>query len=531
MKKLLLLLPFLIGGFFAPAQVIRFGNEYPIWSESAMNNFQQTSDGGYILCTDAIPEMDTASQPIGRGYLVKMDAQGATQWIKSYPKTSSFVKCSDGNSVCQTSDGGYIIATAYYTSATRSSIYLIKTDNAGNFLWSKRYFGMGSSSPFCIKQTSDLGYIVCGLTTDTINQHLYAYLLKTDNAGNPQWGNTYAEAASGQSGTAYHVEQTSDGGYIVSGKSYSGTFVMKTNSSGAITWTDNVGTTGSDELYCVKQTVDGGYIASGTGFINSKLGIALLKLDGSGNSQWKKLYTQNPSASTSSTDQSFSVEEVPGGYTVLVFENDHTELMKTDASGNFLWANMLNSSRSSGPTALERTSDGGYAFDQLWYPGIISYYDVAVIKTDSLGRLGCNDSTIILHDTIYTQQINPGFITNNISPVMVFNTVFTTVSFTIDPFCGNAESVADMSQESSISIFPNPTSGNIFVQGNSLTGNKIELEVRDVLGQTLLKRQVQNVSGNWQEELDLSAMANGVYFVSVKMDDGRVLTKKVVKGN
>jgi hypothetical protein len=531
MKKFLPFLLFALLSSSVSAQIIRFGNEYPIWSEYGLNNFQQTSDGGYILCTDAIPEMDTVTQ-LGKGYLVKLDAIGATQWIKSYPKTNSFIKCSDGNSVFQTSDGGYIIATAQYSSYFIRSIYLIKTDNAGTLQWSKLYPGMGSCFPTCVKQTSDLGYIVCGLTTDTLNNHSSAYLLKTDNAGNPQWGKSYVEAASGQSGTAYYVSQTSDGGYIVTGSSFSGVFVMKTDNAGTITWNNNAGTSGSDGLFCVKQTYDGGYIACGYGLFNTQIGFSLLKFDGAGNTQWKNIYVQPTSiTSTSSTDESYSVEEVPGGYAVLGVHQMNCELLKTDVSGHIQWTSFYNSAQSMTPTSLHKTADGGYAFSSLWYTGLQQYADVAVIKTDSLGFTGCHDSTITLSDTAYTQLVNPGFIANNISPTIPVTTIFTNVTVFPITFCTSAKQngIQDLSQENLLTIFPNPTSGNFSLQINSLTGNKIRIEIYDVLGQTVMEKKEENVSGNFQEQLDLSAVMNGIYFVCVRLDNGIVMTKKVVK--
>src|ERR1700751_4218666 len=111
MKKILSLSFLFFLNFTCYSQVVQFTKLMPIPNHSAMNNFQQTSDGGYILSTDEIP---LTSINVERGFLVKMDAQGSTQWIKSYPKVGGLLKTEDGNSVFQTRDGGYIIGTAQY---------------------------------------------------------------------------------------------------------------------------------------------------------------------------------------------------------------------------------------------------------------------------------------------------------------------------------------------------------------------------------------------------------------------------------
>ncbi|MEE9190684.1 MAG: T9SS C-terminal target domain-containing protein, partial [Candidatus Neomarinimicrobiota bacterium] len=73
------------------------------------------------------------------------------------------------------------------------------------------------------------------------------------------------------------VKQTSDGGYILGGYSWSGTFgdkmdaswggsdywVVKLDGSGNIVWQNAIGGSENDYLVSVQQTSDGGYILGG----------------------------------------------------------------------------------------------------------------------------------------------------------------------------------------------------------------------------------------------------------------------------
>jgi hypothetical protein len=538
MKKHFLFPFLLLCSLASQSQVISFGKEYPIWSEYGLNNFQQTSDGGYILCTDAVPEMDPSPTPLGRGYLVKMDAQGNTQWIKTYPKTTFPVKCFDGNSVFQTADGGYIIGTSIYFPSPAlgyaSAFLLIKTDNLGNPIWSKTYPGKGSSTCFCVKQTSDLGYIACGITQDSTTYHYYSYLLKTDASGNPQWGKTFAEPSSGQNSFAYCVKQTSDNGYIVTGDSYSGSFVIKTDTAGTILWSSNFGTPGSVALRNILQSSDGGYIAAGYGAnFNNHVSALLVKYNAGGTMQWRNSYTTTLS-STSSYDEGFAVEEVSDGFVLLTLSDAfNTGLVKTDSAGNAQWGRTYTTGVTSMPMALEKTADGGLAFAVIWGDAYMPNTGNQIIKTDSLGFLSCDDSLLLITDTVYLAPSLSPFVSSTISPASNYPVVFTNVMVNDSTFCMalNPKGIEDILSENAVSVFPNPSSGNFTVEINSLKGNSIRIEVYDVLGQMVMEKKEENVPGNFHESLDLSVMPDGIYFVAVKVDDRIVVVKKIIKQN
>ncbi|MCZ6794555.1 MAG: hypothetical protein O7J95_13175, partial [Planctomycetota bacterium] len=80
---------------------------------------QQTSDGGYVLCGS------TRSFGAGEGdaYVVKTSPSGELEWQQTFGGTES----DWGNSVEQTSDGGYVLCGGTFSfGAGNRDVYLVK---------------------------------------------------------------------------------------------------------------------------------------------------------------------------------------------------------------------------------------------------------------------------------------------------------------------------------------------------------------------------------------------------------------------
>ena len=220
------------------------------------SSVQQTNDSGYIITgyTD------------GDVYLIKTDSSGDTLWTKTYGAENG----DDGLSVEQTSDGGYII-TGHANAVAFSvhEVFLIKTDSSGDTLWTKIFTESSNSGGNSVQQTSDGGYIITGGTDffGAGSNDVDVFLIKTDSSGDTLWTKTYG---GNSSDVGFSVQQTNDGGYIITGSTYSfgaglsAVWVIKTDENGNTLWTRTVGEAGNDWGHSVQQTTDGGYIVCGT---------------------------------------------------------------------------------------------------------------------------------------------------------------------------------------------------------------------------------------------------------------------------
>ncbi|MEW6367533.1 MAG: hypothetical protein AB1714_23130 [Acidobacteriota bacterium] len=180
----------------------------------------QTSDGGYV----AVGQVGTAL------LVIRLDATGNVLWMRSYGGYWT-----SGGSIRQTSDGGYVVA-ARVSGSGLDDAWCIKLDPSGNVAWQRAYGGPGPEAlRLRVQQTSDGGYSLFGDTASFGSGSNDLWLVKLDQDGNVSWSNAYGTSAP----EVFHSgEQTSEGGFVMSGWAYgglmSGSFVVRTTTDGTI---------------------------------------------------------------------------------------------------------------------------------------------------------------------------------------------------------------------------------------------------------------------------------------------------------
>ena len=210
---------------------------------------QQTADGGYII----VGSFWSWEIQYSDVYLIKTDDEGNVEWSETYGGADH----DGGYCVQQTTDGGYIIVGTL----AFDDVYLIKTDNLGNELWSQTFGGVDEDIGYSVRQTAEGGYIITGETESYGAGGEDLYLIKTDDLGNELWSQVYGDV---WYDAGYEVQQTYDGGYIISGYYNGGAlWVIKTNKVGSIRWSITLGDIYPERGYSVQQTAEGGYIVAG----------------------------------------------------------------------------------------------------------------------------------------------------------------------------------------------------------------------------------------------------------------------------
>ena len=360
-------------------------------------SIQLTNDGGFIMAGFSWSNDGDVSGNHGEGdyWVVKTDHSGAVQWKKCYGGSWK----EEAYYIQQTTDGGYI-----FTGLTESNdgdvtgfhgnqdCWVVKTDSLGNIQWEKCYGGSYYDYFKSIKQTTDGGYIFVGGTTSwdgDVTSYYGGYdywVVKSDSLGVIQWQKSY-----GGSGDecAMNVQQTTDGGYIISGATESNVgdiffnhggydfWVIKIDPSGFIQWQKTYGGSGEDIAFWGQQTNDGGYIftgisASNDGDVTGNHGMHdfwVVKTDSLGEIQWQKSY------GGSDEDYAWSIHQtLDDGYIItgkassddgdLTSNHGYEDywVVKTDSLGVIQWQKSLGGSSYDEGFSIWQTNSNEYLF-------------------------------------------------------------------------------------------------------------------------------------------------------------------------
>jgi hypothetical protein len=258
--------------------------------------------------------------------------------------------------------------------------------------------GSKNESAQAIINTTDGGYAILGhaqsmdgdVTTKSNESYDY-WLLKYDATNQLEWQKTYGGSADDRGAD---LIQTSDGGYVIVGKSKSNDFevsenagfddfwVVKLDSNGSVYWENSFGFAGSDVPYSIIQTNDDGYLLTGVLDVSASNGQGdrnsilsrhaggdywVIKLNSNGVKQWSNYY------GGSFTDTAYdAIQTEDDGY-IIVGSSDSNDvditnnkgtydfwIIKISATGNLVWEKSFGGSEIDEAHAINKSADGNY---------------------------------------------------------------------------------------------------------------------------------------------------------------------------
>ena len=370
MRNLLIIFLFIISSSSAQGWEQTY-NEigYPAIGKSV----KQTSDGGFIVCGYDLQN------------LIKIDENGTLVWSQSYNGLST-----DLTDVIIASDGGFVACGG----SIGGEAFIMKADSEGNMIWSNNFTG-GETNLWAksIYQTSDYGYIMCGVATSVLGSISNSFLIKTDSNGNLDWFQFYFN------GTAESVQQNTDGTYVFSGTTYfeesDKLYLCKTTQTGDVLWSMVYGENSYSQTGgFFQKNNNGGYILCGNKELYSGSEVYLINVDEDGNQNWSYTY-----GSPDEFADDFAQQVQPtsdGGYIVVgssessEFGNYDVYLLKTDENGIEQWSQNYGLEENASGYSVQQTFDAGYIIS-----GSINSEngnDAYLIKTDDEGNVNSNNT-------------------------------------------------------------------------------------------------------------------------------------------
>ncbi|MCB0524391.1 MAG: T9SS type A sorting domain-containing protein [Saprospiraceae bacterium] len=491
-----------------------------------------------------------------------LHAQPSIEWQKNYGGSLY----DEGTSVKPTSDGGYIIGGNTFSNdgdvfGHRGGwdVWVLKTDQSGVLQWKKVFGGTGNDVVEHIQQTTDGGYFIVGYSEsnnfDVSDNHgdFDGWVVKLDSNGSIEWQNSIGGSGWDE---FWAGQQTTDGGYIVAGRSASNdgdatynhgqldTWVVKLDAEGEIEWQRSYGGSKEDNARAMIQTMDGGYLvasrtASTDGDVTELHGNTdfwLTKLSLNGEIEWEKTLGGNhgdtPADLIQNNDGSYVITGYIGSGTgdVSVYYGilDYW-VVKISQTGDIIWEKTLGGSGPDWARKIIPANDGGYIvagttysddFDVIGNDGGEDFWVVKVsnegelvwqksfggTKQESLFGI-CNSPDggyILTGSATSTNGDLTGLQNKGETDLWVIKLGPETSSISKEP-----------SKLNSLEIFPNPASTEIEIKAPTQEQN-VTVVIHDLSGNVLLQRSISNGS-----KLNVEQLPSGLYLIEADTEQGK----------
>jgi len=517
-------------------------------------------------------------------WILRIDGSGNIIWQKSFggsevDKISSIIQTSDGGFIAvgsTNSNGGDVSGNH-----GGNDYWIVKISSEGELQWQKCAGGSDDDYGQSIVQISDGSFTCIGYSLsndgDVTGNHgtFDCWMVNMDSDGNLQW-----EKSLGGSGhdLVRYMRSTPDGGYIFSGHTDSpdgdvtGNFdsddywVVRLNSAAEIQWAKCFGGYKDDCSYGLLSTSDGGFIVSGHSFSsdgdkNCHLGgpdYWVFRLDADGNMLWQEcMGGYNLPNEDYPLDMIQSIDE---GF-VIVGKSNSNDGDKTVGYGQFDYWVVKLSCEFPDTVYLDADNDGfGNLLQSIVScPGVVAGYVSNSLDCDDnnasinpsasefCNNLDDNCNGDIDDDVIFTTYYadtdgdNYGDPNNSISncvPVNGYVPDSTNCNDTDPNINPSATEIANNnidddcdgdidefgvgisglnSQSTNLSVFPNPTDGvfELLLNLPASENGDVKIEVISVFGQVMISQNTALDKGKLQERIQLNDFADGVYLVKV----------------
>lgn len=379
-----------------------------------------------------------------------------------------------GSAIVSLIDGGYAIAGIKHlpeNSNEGSHLWLIRTNENGDTLWTQTYNTISSYHGISMAVTADNGFVL------SFHQNNQICLMKTDENGNVLWTN-YNTPNHDSSVATKSVVVVPDG-YVVCGNFlltptfYA--FVNKYNLNGELIWSKTFYYPDGIEISFLDliETNDG-YLVTGGIIKSENFNVLLIKIDNNGNEIWRKEFIEEHTIERGTSivktnDDCFIIACIGSD---PIFANCTSSLLKINNIGEKIWLKSIaNSYDEVFVKSLKNTKDFGFIMIGSAYENIQNgNLDILVVKLNSEGEL-----------------------------------------------------IVEEPHKVDLYVFPNPANGLLRIESEIEFD---EVKILNNIGQ-IVATQHYSEKINFAE-LDISKLTSGVYYLQIK-NDKITINNKIIK--
>lgn len=385
------------GAQFCPPE-IEWENKF-LTFQGGFTSLHQISDGGIVV--GAAPGF----------FVARLAPEGRRLWQRYYGGGSSDALMD----VQQTSDGGFILAGHSWSRPNgygAGDFWVVRADLKGNVIWERPFGGNRNETCAAVRQTSDGGFLIGGDSVtlgangskSSTNWGAWdVWLVRIDANGNKLWDKTYGGRDNEH---LTSLEPTSDGGFILAGRSFSGSdgnktspqwgngdvWIVRVDANGNKLWDRSYGGSDFDGLPGISVTADGGFILasssrSGVGGTKTSTNFGdyhgesgttnlfyysdfwVLRLNSDGQELWQRAFGGNyddyaqqirPTADGGFIVGGLSNSRPSGNKTSPNYGDHDCWVLRLDAQGIKLWEASFGDQYYDDLLALDQTLDGGF---------------------------------------------------------------------------------------------------------------------------------------------------------------------------
>ncbi|MCL6274372.1 hypothetical protein M3P19_10145 [Muricauda sp. 2012CJ35-5] len=336
---------------------LQWSNTYGGSKDDRGQSIIQLSDGGYAIVGYAMSDDGDGSNNEGfhDNWILRLDSTGGILWEKSF----GFSGHDHSYDVVETTDGGFFFAGfldvtssggagnegkgSYLTRHGVGEFWGTRLDADGNLEWRRYFGGTNNDRSYGVVQADDGGFVMAGSSesndfdiTDPKGSYDY-WVVKVSSTGDLVWQKSFGGTGIDK---AYDIAKTADGGYVVTGNTFSSDsdvqqnngesdlWLIKLSDDGNLQWQKNFGGTAFDSGHSLKTTLDNGIVIAG----NSKSGDGDLVENFGENDLW---ILKTNGEGTIEYQQVFGGAGIDFGFDVLEDQNGHLLVVGETASDEF----------------------------------------------------------------------------------------------------------------------------------------------------------------------------------------------------